>query len=140
MTAFKLYYRKSQKRNLTHSIRNTYTERIFGRQKVPKERCDLPTIIRAFSKYFVVFERLVVKNSLSTYVWSKLDSFFATFCSSHNVSRDQKSSRGKKSRTAFKGKFEISVFFSSLLSTEKNAGIEPIILQKEVILTKSVYF
>ena len=29
-----------------------------------------------FQKYFVVHERSAVKNSFSTYVWSKVDSFF----------------------------------------------------------------
>ena len=54
----------------------------FERKMCQKKRkvCKLPTSIRVFSKkYFGVHERSVVKNPFSTYVWSKLDSFFATF-------------------------------------------------------------
>ena len=47
-------------------------------QRVPKEAqiCELPTCIRVFSKIFVVHERSAVKNSVSTYVWIKVDSCF----------------------------------------------------------------
>ena len=49
-------------------------------QKVPKEafRCEQPTSLRVFQKYFVahVHERSAVKNSFITYVWSKVDSCF----------------------------------------------------------------
>ena len=36
-------------------------------------------LIKFFRKYFVVHERSVFKNSFSTCVWSKLDSFFCDF-------------------------------------------------------------
>ena len=35
----------------------------------------LKTFIRVFQKHFVVNERSAVKNSFSTHVWSKVDSF-----------------------------------------------------------------
>ena len=52
----------------------------FGRKRCQKKRNGLQTSIRVFQKYFVVHERSAVKNSFSTYVWSKEDSFISTFC------------------------------------------------------------
>ena len=47
-------------------------------QKVPKEalRCGLQTCTWVFQKQFVVHKRSAVKNSFSTYAWSKVDSCF----------------------------------------------------------------
>ena len=50
----------------------------FGHKTCQKKRKDVsyPLLLDFFQKHSVIHERSAVKNSLSTYVWSKIDSCF----------------------------------------------------------------
>ena len=65
---------------LKHFQRLTVPPKIdqFGRKRCQKKRKEVSYefISGSFQKYFVVHERSAVKDSFSTYVWSKVDSCF----------------------------------------------------------------
>ena len=65
---------------LKHFQRLTVSPKIdqFGRKRCQKKRKDVShqLLWQLLQKYFVVHERSAVKNSFSTYIWSKVDSCF----------------------------------------------------------------